>query len=106
MDDIQFFSNKEKFQEELFHLFNNLYDDNKQIIFSSDKHPNYIPNLEERLKSRFGAGMIIDVPHPDQESRAAILRAKAKMQNFELSDDIIEYLLQPLMVISANSKAL
>jgi chromosomal replication initiator protein len=92
MDDIQFFSNKEKSQEELFHLFNNLYDDNKQIIFSSDKHPNYIPNLEERLKSRFGAGMIVDVPHPDQESRAAILRAKAKMQNFDLSDDIIEYL--------------
>jgi chromosomal replication initiator protein len=92
MDDIQFFSSKEKFQEELFHLFNNLYDDNKQIVFSSDKHPNYIPNLEERLKSRFGAGMIIDVPHPDQESRAAILRAKAKMQNFELSPDNIEYL--------------
>ncbi len=92
MDDIQFFSNKEKSQEELFHLFNNLYDDNKQIIFSSDKHPNYIPNLEERLKSRFGAGMIIDVPHPDQESRAAILRAKAKLQNVDLSPDIIEYL--------------
>jgi chromosomal replication initiator protein len=92
MDDIQFFSNKEKTQEELFHLFNNLYDDNKQIIFSSDKHPNYIQNLEERLKSRFSAGMIIDIPHPDQESRAAILRAKAKMQNFDLNPEIIEYL--------------
>lgn len=92
MDDIQFFSNKEKSQEELFHLFNNLYDDNKQIVFSSDKHPNYIPNLEERLKSRFGAGMIIDIPHPDQESRAAILRAKAKLQNIELSPEIIEFL--------------
>ncbi len=92
MDDIQFLSNKEKTQEELFHLFNNLYDDNKQIIFSSDKHPNYIQNLEERLKSRFSAGMIIDVPHPDHESRAAILRAKAKMQNFELNTEIIEYL--------------
>src|SRR3989344_2665773 len=73
MDDIQFLSNKEKTQEELFHLFNNLYDDNKQIIFSSDKHPNYIPHL-------------------DQESRAAIIRAKAKMQNFELSPDIVDYL--------------
>ncbi|MBX4198060.1 chromosomal replication initiator protein DnaA [Candidatus Parcubacteria bacterium] len=92
MDDIQFFSTKEKMQEELFHLFNNLYDDNKQIIFSSDKHPNYIPHLEERLKSRFAAGMIVDIPHPDQESRAAILRAKSKMQNFELSTDNIEYL--------------
>lgn len=92
MDDIQFLSNKEKTQEELFHLFNNLYDDNKQIIFSSDKHPNYIQNLEERLKSRFSAGMIIDIPHPDQESRAAILRAKAKMQNFELNQEIVEYL--------------
>jgi chromosomal replication initiator protein len=92
MDDIQFFSQKEKTQEELFHLFNNFYDDNKQIIFSSDKHPNYIQNLEERLKSRFSAGMIIDVPHPDHESRAAIIRAKAKMQNFELNSEIIEYL--------------
>ncbi len=92
MDDIQFLSNKEKSQEELFHLFNNLYEDNKQIIFSSDKHPNYIQSLEERLKSRFGAGMIVDVPHPDQESRAAILRAKAKNQNFDLSPEIIDYL--------------
>ncbi len=92
MDDIQFFSTKEKIQEELFHLFNSLYDDNKQIVFSSDKHPNYIPHLEERLKSRFGAGMIIDIPHPDQESRAAILRAKSKMNNLDLSPDIIDYL--------------
>ncbi|MDQ3076609.1 MAG: chromosomal replication initiator protein DnaA [bacterium] len=92
MDDIQFLSNKEKTQEELFHLFNNLYDDNKQIVFSSDKHPNYIPHLEERLKSRFGAGMIIDIPHPDQESRAAILRAKAKIHNIDLSSEIIEFL--------------
>jgi chromosomal replication initiator protein len=92
MDDIQFLSSKEKTQEELFHLFNNLYDDNKQIVFSSDKHPNYIPHLEERLKSRFGAGMIVDIPHPDQESRAAILKAKAKHQNFEMSNDSLEYL--------------
>jgi chromosomal replication initiator protein len=92
MDDIQFLSNKEKTQEELFHLFNNLYDDNKQIVFSSDKHPNYIPQLEERLKSRFAAGMIIDIPHPDQESRAAILRAKTRLQNIDLTPDAIEYL--------------
>jgi chromosomal replication initiator protein len=92
MDDIQFFSNKEKSQEELFHLFNHLYDDNKQIIFSSDKHPNYIPQLEDRLKSRFGAGMIIDIPHPDVESRAAIIKAKAKFQNFNLPPEHIEFL--------------
>ena len=65
MDDVQFLAGKEKSQEELFHLFNSFYDDNKQIIFSSDKHPNFIQNLESRLKSRFSAGMILDIPHPD-----------------------------------------
>lgn len=92
MDDIQFLSNKEKTQEELFHLFNNLYEDNKQIIFSSDKHPNYIPQLEDRLKSRFAAGMIVDIPHPDQESRIAILKAKALQQNFDLPKEIADYI--------------
>ena len=92
MDDIQFFSNKEKTQEELFHLFNTLYDNNKQIIFSSDKHVNYIPGLEERLKSRFSAGMIIDIPKPDQESRVAILKTKAKNIGANLSDDVIDFL--------------
>ena len=92
MDDIQFLSNKEKTQEELFHLFNNLYDDNKQIIFSSDRHPNYIPGLEDRLKSRFAAGMIVDIPSPDHESRVAILRAKALTNNLSLSSEIIEYI--------------
>lgn len=90
MDDIQFFSDKEKSQEELFHLFNTLYDNNKQIIFSSDKHPNYIPGLEERLKSRFNAGMIADIPEPDHESRAAILKTKAAQNNFPIPDDIVE----------------
>lgn len=92
MDDIQFLSNKEKTQEELFHLFNSLYDNNKQIIFSSDIHPNYIPNLEERLKSRFAAGMIVDIPQPEYESRIAILKSKTKHSNFLLSDDVIEFL--------------
>lgn len=92
MDDIQFFSNKEKFQEELFHLFNNFHDGNRQIIFSSDQHPNVIPGLEDRLKSRFGAGMIVDIPSPDQESRAAILKAKCRVNNFSLEDEIITYL--------------
>ncbi len=96
MDDIQFLSNKERTQEELFHLFNFLYDNNKQIIFSSDKHPNYIPQLEERLKSRFGAGMIVDIPPPDEESRAAILTAKLKQHNLELPKEVLAYLAQTL----------
>jgi len=91
MDDIQFLAGKEKSQEELFHLFNNLYDNNKQIIFSSDKHPNYIQNLENRLRSRFAAGMIVDISAPDQESRAAILRAKTILHNLNLSPEIIDY---------------
>lgn len=92
MDDIQFFSNTEKTQEELFHVFNTLYDNNKQIIFSSDKHPNFIPNLEDRLRSRFSAGMIIDIPQPDHESRMAILKTKSQILGFELSDEIVQFL--------------
>ena len=92
MDDIQFMSGREKTQEELFHLFNALYENNKQIIFSSDQHPNYIPKLEDRLKSRFGQGMIVDISAPDHESRVAILRAKSAHNNFFLDDDVIEYI--------------
>lgn len=92
MDDIQFLSNKEKTQEELFHLFNELYHNNKQIIFSSDQHPNYIPALEDRLKSRFSAGMIVDIQKPEYESRLAILRAKAQINKFFPPDEIIDYL--------------
>lgn len=98
MDDIQFFSNKEKTQEELFHLFNVLSEGNKQIIFSSDEHPNFIRGLEERLKSRFGAGMIVDVSQPDYESRVAILKHKSASRNFFPSDDITEYLASSLDV--------
>ena len=92
MDDIQFLSKTEKTQEELFHLFNYLHDNNKQIIFSSDKHPNYIPNLEERLRSRFHAGMIVDIPAPDHESRVAILKNKLASQNVSVAADIIDFL--------------
>ena len=92
MDDIQFLAGKEKSQEELFHLFNNLYDTNKQIIFSSDKHPNYIQNLENRLRSRFAAGMIVDIGAPDQEARAAIIRAKTLTHHLNLSPEIIDYI--------------
>lgn len=92
MDDIQFFSSKEKFQEELFHLFETFYQTNRQLVFSSDKHPNFIPGLEDRLKSRFGAGMIIDIPAPDNESRMAIFKAKFLANNIDLTPDIIEFL--------------
>src|SRR3989344_541182 len=91
MDDIQFLSNKEKTQEELFHLFNSLYENNKQIVFSSDKHPNFILNLEDRLKSRFAAGMIVDIPQPDHESRRAIIQKKLSQQNHTMSADIVDY---------------
>lgn len=92
MDDIQFLSGKEKTQEELFHLFNILYDKNKQIIFSSDTHPNFILGLEERLKSRFSAGMIVDVSKPEFESKYAILRAKAQENGFMIENEIIEHI--------------
>lgn len=92
MDDIQFFASKEKFQEELFHLFETFYNSNRQLVFSSDKHPNFIPGLEDRLKSRFGAGMIIDIPAPDHESRMAILKAKSLMNNVELTPDILDFI--------------
>lgn len=91
MDDIQFVSGKEKTQEELFYLFNTLHEQNKQIIFSSDKHPNFILGLEERLQSRFNAGMIIDVIQPDFESRFAIIRSKVKESTSFISDEILEY---------------
>ena len=96
MDDIQFLSGKEKMQEELFHVFNTLQNDNKQIVFSSDKHPAYIPNIEERLKSRFGAGMIVDIPKPDRESRVAILKTKIAQNKFILEDGIVDFLAETI----------
>jgi chromosomal replication initiator protein len=92
MDDIQFFSNKESTQEELFHLFNTLHENNKQIVFSSDKHPNLIPNLEDRLKSRFSSGMIVDIPPPDQDSRAAIIKSKAGSVGLIIDQEITEFI--------------
>lgn len=93
MDDIQFFTTgKERVQEELFHLFNTLHDRNRQLIFSSDKHPNYIVGLEERLKSRFSAGMIVDVARPEYESRIAILRTKLQQHNLSLSEETIDFI--------------
>jgi chromosomal replication initiator protein len=92
MDDVQFLATKEKTQEELFHLFNALHDTNKQIVFSSDQHPALLNGMEERLQSRFAQGMIVDLPAPDLESRAAILRAKSAQSNITLQDEVVEHL--------------
>jgi chromosomal replication initiator protein len=91
IDDIQFIGKMEKIQEELFHTFNTFYENNKQIIFSSDKHPNYIPELADRLKSRFAAGMIVDISEPEYESRLAILKVKLRELNIELEEELVEY---------------
>ena len=96
MDDVQFLASKEKSQEELFHLFNALHDNNKQIVFSSDIHPALLSGLQERLQSRFAAGMIVDIPAPDSESRAAILRAKAAQNSITLSDEVVDHLAQTI----------
>ena len=91
IDDIQFIGKMEKIQEELFHTFNTFHENNKQIIFSSDKHPNYIPELADRLKSRFAAGMIVDVTEPEYESRLAILKVKLQELGIDLGAEITEY---------------
>ncbi len=92
IDDMQFFSKKGTLQEEFFHLFNTLHDANKQIICSSDRHPNLIQDITDRLKSRFIAGMTVAIQEPDHVSRMAIIKAKADSLKLSLSDAIIEQL--------------
>ena len=92
VDDIQFFSDKLKIQEEFFHIFNALYDGNNQIIFSSDKPPQYIVGLEDRLKSRFEGGMMVDISQPSLEERMAILRVKMQQRGYLISDEIIDFI--------------
>ncbi len=92
IDDIQFIAGKDKTQEEFFHTFNSLYQKNKQIILSSDRHPNNIPALTERLKSRFNGGMIADINIPDYETRMAILKQKIEEKNVTISADVLEYI--------------
>lgn len=92
IDDIQFLAGKEKTQEVFFHIFNTLYQGQKQIILSSDRPPKAIPALTERLRSRFEGGMIADIGHPDLETRIAILRSKAKEKEDLLSEDIYNFL--------------
>ena len=92
IDDIQFLAGKEKTQEEFFHLFNSLYEKNKQIILSSDRPPNAIPSLEERLRSRFEGGMIADIGIPDYETRLVILKTKLQEQKVELLEETLDYI--------------
>lgn len=92
IDDMQFIANKEKTQDEFFHTFNDLHQNNKQIIISSDKPPKSIPTLTDRLRSRFEWGMAIDIQMPDYETRSAIITAKAGQSGVELEPEVVEYL--------------
>ena len=92
IDDVQMVGKAEKTQEELFHLFNSFYENSKQIVFSSDKHPNFIPGLEDRLRSRFAQGMIVDIQEPEYESRLAILKSKVRDCGLVMPDELAEYI--------------
>jgi chromosomal replication initiator protein len=96
IDDIQFIGGKDKTEEEFFHTFNALYENNKQIIISSDRPPQSLPTLEERLRSRFEGGLIADVAYPEFEMRVAIIKSKLQDMNKQLSDEVINLLAKKL----------
>ena len=92
VDDIQFLSGKEQTQEEFFHTFNDLYNNDKQIILTSDRSPKEIPTLEVRLRTRFEWGLIADIQPPELETRIAILRKKIELNHFQISDEILHFI--------------
>jgi chromosomal replication initiator protein len=92
LDDIQFFANKERSQEEFFHTFNTLFEYKKQVVLTSDKYPKEITGLEERIKSRLVWGMSVTIDPPDLETRMAILHSKAEAVNQKIPDDVAYYL--------------
>ena len=92
LDDVQFFQNKEQTQEQFFHLFNDLYQQGKQIVLTSDQHPNELIGLKDRLLSRFQSGLIVDMQPPDLETRIAILMKESEDNNLEIAYDILELL--------------
>ncbi len=91
IDDIQFLEGKIETQEAFFHTFNTLYEENKQIVITSDRHPKYIPTLENRLVSRFEWGLVTDIQPPDLETRIAILRKKAMMDRLQVDNDVLTF---------------
>ena len=92
IDDIQFIAGKERTQEEFYHTVNSLYESNKQIVVTSNKHLNEILGLEERLKSKFQSGLIVDMQPPSLETKQAIIEAKAELKNIDLPTDVVKFL--------------
>ena len=103
IDDVQFFSNKGKTQEEFFHTFNALHQAGKQIVMSSDRRPSELNDLEDRLLSRFQWGLVVDIQPPDFETRMAILQRRTELDGVNLDQDILEYL---AMNVTSNVREL